>query len=194
MMPMPDLFREVDSAAPTHVGGTRILALDPATATGVADGIGGAREAPWLATWNLREERGSDGPEEIFCRAARLLQLRIALERPGVLAIEMPVPPHRTIGTTQYATTLITVGLYALFVGIAGAARIKVLPVHNKTWRKAVLGSGNLDRASAKRAATRVCTMQKWAPANDDEAEAACIWMWACGQTQADLLVRRAHG
>lgn len=161
----------------------KILALDPAICTGVASGESGPDAVPWLATWVLRENDKA-GPEAIFRRAARLLEMRLILEKPEVLAIEMPVPPHRLVGNTQHATTVIEYGLYGLWTGMAGMTGIKVMPVHIRSWRKAVLGKGNLDRASAKRAAAKVCAWRRWDAKDDDQAEAACIFMWACGAAQ----------
>jgi hypothetical protein len=168
---------------------TRILALDPASITGVADGYIG--EAPILKCWRLRED-ADDEPHDIFARAARLLWLRISLEKPDVLAIEMPVPPHSAKGQTTAATTLITMGLYALFTGIAGAARIQVVPAHIRTWRKAVLGQGNLKGDIAKARMMAMCRRMQLDPPDHNAAEAAGIWMWAAGTNQEALLRRTA--
>ena len=164
---------------------TRLLALDPASITGVADGyIGGT---PTLTVWKLRED-ADDEAADIFRRAARLLWLRISLEKPDVMAIEMPVPPHSAKGYTQYATTLISIGLFGLFTGIAGAARIKVVPAHIATWRKAVHGKGNLKGPDAKRRMVGLCRQLKWEAPDHNAAEAAGIWMWAAGTNQEALL------
>jgi hypothetical protein len=167
---------------------TRILALDPASTTGVADGYIG--DTPALSVWRLRED-ADDEPHDIARRAARLLWLRISHEKPDVLAIEMPVPPHSAKGHTNAATTVITQGLYFLYTGIAGAARIKIVPAHIRRWRKAILGQGNLKGDIAKARMMAMCRRMSLDPPDHNAAEAAGIWMWAAGTNQ-EALLRRA--
>lgn len=65
----------------------------------------------------------------------------------------------------------------------AGAANggAKVLPlVGASTWRKAVLGQGFPDDPKAMM--LRYCRMLSWPIDDEDAAEAAGIWQWACGQ------------
>ena len=62
--------------------------------------------------------------------------------------------------------------------GLTSAKRIPLVLVPPKTWRKAILGNGNLPRDSAKAAALTYCARLKIAVANHDEAEAACIGIW----------------
>jgi hypothetical protein len=61
-----------------------------------------------------------------------------------------------------------------------------VIPAQIRTWRKAILGRGDLRTDEAKRAARAYCRLAGWTPQNDDEAEAACIWAWACGVLKAE--------
>jgi hypothetical protein len=170
----------------------RILAIDPALHTGVADGIVGPDARPTMTTWDVSrpvsENVKRDGrPEAAFARAALRINMWIALAKPDVLAIEQPLPPHRMQGATQWATTQMLLGLYGVYTGVAGLMQVRVLPVHMQTWRKVALGKGNLDRADSKAAALKVCKLQGWAVKNDDEAEAACIWLWACGATKLGM-------
>lgn len=47
------------------------------------------------------------------------------------------------------------------------------------TWRKAILGKGNLETEEAKARAVQHCRWLKIGATNHDEAEAACIALWA---------------
>lgn len=155
-----------------------VLALDPATLTGVADGEPGG--TPRLSVVRLRHDP-DDETDDLFRRAAEWLWRRIATEPPDVMAIELPVPPHRARGVTQHSTTVLTMGLYGLFVGIARARGIKVVHAHIATWRKCVLGKGNLPGDQAKRAMLMRCKQLGWNAPDHNAAEAAGIWLWACG-------------
>lgn len=166
-----------------------ILALDPATLTGVAYGIPGG--TPKLSVWKLREDP-DDEPEEIFRRAATLMWRRMVLEPPALLAIEVPVPPHMAKGVTQHKTSAIMLGLYGLYVGIARARGVKVIPAPIRTWRKCALGVGNLPGEQAKRLMMKRCKALGWEASDHNAAEAAGIWFWACGSVQAANLIARA--
>lgn len=156
-----------------------ILALDPATLTGVADGVPGG--TPMLSVVRLRDD-ADDPPEELFRRAATWLWTRIATDPPALLAIERPVPPHQAKGFTQAKTTVISMGLHGLYIGIARARGIKVVTAPISTWRKAVLGKGNLKGEQAKYLMMMRCKHLGWSAPDHNAAEAAGIWLWACGQ------------
>jgi hypothetical protein len=53
-----------------------------------------------------------------------------------------------------------------------------------------VFGSGKLRRAEAKTRAIAVCTQLGWKVRNDDEAEAACIWIFAVSNMAPKLAPR----
>jgi hypothetical protein len=165
---------------------TRILAIDPGTqGMGIADGIVG--ETPTLSAIKFRAD-GDDDHMDILGRAGRWMWMRVSLQYPDVLAIERPVPPHAARGFTNANTTELTIGLYGGLVMIAKAARIKIMPAHIATWRKAVLGKGNLKGDVAKRQMMAMCRRMKLDPPDHNAAEAAGIWMWAAGTNQEALL------
>lgn len=156
-----------------------ILALDPATLTGVADGIPGG--IPVLSVVRLRNDP-DDEAEELFRRAATWMWGRINADPPAVLAIEVPVPPHQAKGFTQHKTSALMLGLYGLYVGIARARGIKVIRAPIRTWRKCALGVGNLPGEQAKAAMMKRCKQLGWYSPDHNSAEAAGIWLWACSQ------------
>jgi len=165
---------------------TRILAIDPGTnGMGIADGIVG--ETPTLSAIKFRAD-DDDDHLDILGRAGRWMWMRVSLHYPDVLAIERPVPPHAARGFTNFDTTMLTIGLYGGLVMIAKAARIKVVPAHIATWRKAVHGKGNLKGPDAKRRMVELCRQLKWEAPDHNAAEAAGIWMWAAGTNQEALL------
>jgi hypothetical protein len=145
---------------------------------GIADGLSSGR--PALSVINLRRA-ATDTPEDLFGHAGDWLWRRIVLGRPDVLAIEKPLPPHRATGVTQFRTSLITLGLYGTLIGIAKAAGTTVVPAHIATWRKHILGRGNLSGDDAKRAMMTLCRQLNWPAVDHNAAEAGGIWLWACG-------------
>lgn len=156
----------------------RLLAIDPATVTGVADGLAGG--TPMLTVIRLRTSP-DDTAEDIFGRAGEWLWRRLVLGKPDVMAIEQPIPPARMKGKTNYQMTKISHGIYGTMIGIAKAAGVEVLPVHIASWRKCVLGKGNMPGADAKRAMMEQCRRLGWPTETHDGAEAAGIHIYASG-------------
>lgn len=180
-----------------YAGGA-ILALDAATRTGVCEGAPG--ETPRLETVHFAEQtkqrqrkpaarisaaqyrqQVSDKPLsdfDIWARAQVWLSRRIvfaaAAGRPiQLVAIEGLVP--------QYDKTL-QCGIYAVFGAVARNKGIPVITAMPQTWRAVVLGEGKLKTAVAKTRAVAVTAQLGWNPQGHDEAEAACLWLWACTQ------------
>lgn len=160
-----------------------VLALDPATKTGVAYGAPGS--APELQTLNF----GGEGAEyeEIYRRATFWLADFLRTHSPKLFVIEGVVPPSGASGHTNHDTTMITIGLYGIFAGIAGCKGIPFRRVQIRTWRKHFLGRGDLKTEVAKREAIKRCRLLKWDPPDHNAAEAGGIWDWGCGQLNASL-------
>lgn len=169
---------------------TAILALDPSHLTGVAYGVPGG--TPILSVWKLRDDP-DDEPEEVFRRAATLLWRRLVLDPPVLMAIEVPVPPHMAKGKTQHKTSALMLGLYGLYVGIARARGVKVIPAPIRTWRKCAIGAGNLPGEQAKALMVKRCRQLGWEAPDHNAAEAGGIWLWACGHVQAGIVLGRAR-
>ncbi len=107
-----------------------------------------------------------------------------------LLAIEETVAPSAAGGHTNHDTTMMTIGGYAIVIGIIKCKKIPYQPVRVETWRKHFIGVGRLSphifptssarRKEGKRLAVARCRVLGWKVENDDEADAAGIWDWAC--------------
>src|ERR1035437_5504330 len=97
-----------------------VLALDPATKTGVAFGSPG--KSPVLFTVDF----GGKGAtcEDIFDRAASWFVDFLDRHPVALFVIEGVVPPFGAKGHTNHNTTMITVGIYGVFVGLARSRHI----------------------------------------------------------------------
>lgn len=169
-----------------HIDGD-IVALDiSARRTGLARGRPGA--APTVSSIAFAQE--DDEPEDVYGRAVFWIAEYLRTSRPALIVIEAPVPAFRLKGFTNNNTIQLLNGLYA---AIAGCIRCKGIPVRRaqiRTVRKHFLGNGGLPGDQAKRAAIARCRQLGWPVTNDDEADAAAIWDWACstyGRTMAGL-------
>ena len=140
-----------------------ILALDVATRTGAAVGEPGTN--PKIFCVDFRA--GGD----VFTNCVRWAT-RVFTERPPELVVLEDLVP-------KYDKT-VQCGLHSIISGIAGANGVPVEGAPIQTWRALVLGNGKLSRQHAKTRAIQVCAQLGWPVKNDDEAEAACIWLYAC--------------
>lgn len=151
-----------------------ILAIDPATVTGVCEGRPGA--CPRLTSLKFREDK-SEGPEEIFGRAVYWLAERLRSDRPTLVVIEQPFPSN------NFDSTMITIGLYGVLTGIVACKGIPIKVAPIQTWRKYFLGRGNLKGDEAKRQCLKLCEQLGWDTKGDhNAAEAGGIFSWACSQ------------
>jgi hypothetical protein len=169
-----------------------ILALDPATKTGWCVGAPGG--CPQLGVVDFSREM--DDHFDVFMRARCWINAQLSpnngpiFGRITVLAIERPVPPSKAYGGTNFDTTLIALGLFAMFGAAARYHGVKILPAHIGTWRKYALGVGNLRGAEAKAGMVRLVKGLGWGDVGHDAAEAAGIWLWASGQIAPERVVR----
>jgi hypothetical protein len=169
-----------------------VLALDPAKKTGWCIGTPGAR--PHLGLVNFAREK--DDHFDIFMRARSWIDTQFSPKNGPifgcitVLAIERPVPPSKAFGGTNFDTTLIALGLFAIFGAAARYRGIKILPAHIGTWRKYALSRGNLRGAEAKAGMVRLVKGLGWGDVGHDAAEAAGIWLWASGQLAPERVAR----
>jgi hypothetical protein len=161
-------------------GGT-VLALDPATKTGFAFGRPDA--TPEIGTIDFGREH--DVRADVFGRAVRWWNVRMQSGGADLLVIEPPIPPGELWHDSNYQSTVILHGLYAIFVGLAVARKMPVLEAPTRTWRKYFLGQGDMRRDKAKLAAKRLCRALKWgdpATLDDNAADAAGMWAWGGAQ------------
>lgn len=151
-----------------------IAALDLATKTGVAVGPVGGRPELW--TLDLRSKG------EAKFHATRLMQIqglahRLIVEQGArFIAIEKPfVAAHN-----NWETTLLTIGLTANVLSWAERKGIAVDIIPAQTVAKHFTGSGKMKRAEKKAAILTECRARGWAPADDNQADAAALWDLAC--------------
>ena len=154
-----------------------IIALDPATTTGICHGYVGSK--PRLLAQKFRRST-LDTEEEIYGAAVAFFAGFLKDRTPDLVCIEAPI--MATWGKTNAQTTAITRGLYAIFTGIAGAKGITVRRADIGTWRKWFLGRGNLKGPEAKRRCVALCHQLGWTAPDHNAAEAAGIWSWAGSQ------------
>jgi hypothetical protein len=164
-----------------------ILAIDSATATGICTGRPG--ETPKLETRRWRADE-TDSAEDIYGRAVVWMATRLRDDLPALVVIEQPVPPSAAWGQTNHDTTLITIGLFGIFCGLAKAKGVRAMRAPISSWRKYFLGRGNLKGDVAKRQAVRLCRELGWDAPDHNAAEAAGIWSWACAQVAPELAPR----
>lgn len=153
----------------------KILALDVATKTGVAEGRPG--DVPHLQTIDFR---GKDDLTGVYGRATLWLATKLRDDPPVLVVIEKPVPPASAYGHTNYDTTLITIGMFGILCGIVHCKgiRLEIAPI--STWRKHFIGKGNYPGKIAKDMALQRCDLLGWDAEDHNAAEAAGIWDWAC--------------
>jgi len=166
-----------------------IIALDAGRRTGFCYGAPGA-EWPTLGTRRLAPDE-TDLPVDVFRRADRWFGRLLAEVKPVAVVIELPIPPSNVWGATNFATTVILIGLYAQFVGKAAAADVRILEAPINSWRKYFIGYGDMKGDAAKRAAKRQCRILGWEAVDDNAAEAAGIWSWGCAQLAPSKIRRR---
>src|SRR5262245_62131379 len=147
----------------------RVLALDPATITGVADGIAGGN--PVLSIVHLRTSADDDF-DDMMGRAAEWMLTRLRTDPPRVLVLEKPVPPF---ASRDFDSTRMGLGLDGLWTGLARASGVYVRHAPIQSWRKGVLGNGRIKGADAKRRMLGICKSLGWPAADHNAAEAAGI-------------------
>ena len=163
-----------------HYDGGPILAIDAATRCGFAFGEPG--KTPLLESIALR--RPTDPRTVAFGNASRIIYKFINSPTPPVLVvIEGTVPLIKIKGKRKTdAGASVLKGLYAIFAGAAEAHGIPVQSANIQKWRKHSLGAGNLTTEEAKRRSMQMCERFGWQAADDNAADAAGIWLWACSQ------------
>jgi len=154
----------------------KILALDVATKTGVAEGRPG--EVPCLETIDFRHGK-EDELTWVYGRVTLWMATKLRDDPPNLVVIEKPVPPMGAFGHTNHDTTLITIGMFGILCGIVHCKNIRLELAPISTWRKHFLGRGNYPGKTAKDLALRRCALFGWDAPDHNAAEAAGIWDWA---------------
>ncbi|MPZ36652.1 MAG: hypothetical protein GEU95_01095 [Rhizobiales bacterium] len=152
-----------------------IIALDPATNTGICEGQVG--RAPTL---HAQYFGGAGDHDALYGAATAFFATFLLTRKPDLIAIEAPI--YDGNGRTSLDAIAISRGLYAIFTGIARAKGIQTIRAPIGTWRKFFLGRGNLNGKEAKSQSVKLCAQLGWKAPTHDAAEAAGIWMWAGSQ------------
>lgn len=160
--------------------GPLILALDLASTTGVAEGRPGERPRAW--TWRL----GSAGSSQAH-RLAELLKLtsqHLMVSRPDQIWIEAPMAPAVMVdigGSAQTAAFLF--GCPAVVKAVAYLRGIyRVTEANVQDVRHHFINRRTLPKGEGKRVVIDRCRVLGWEVENDNEADAAALWSYACGQ------------
>jgi hypothetical protein len=166
-----------------------ILALDLAGVTGVAVGAPGGAPTAWSV--DLGKSRSEDAR---FSKALVLTHKLIETHKPDLIAIEAPVGGPKT--------SHFLVGLVACVRGCAFNRKVRVEAYNIASIRKHFCGGhvtsaayGHLEpkrRKAAARAAGKNLVMQRcrqlgWQADDDNAADAAALWDYACA------LASRSH-
>lgn len=153
-----------------------ILTLDLATNTGFCLGRWGQK--PLLGKWVLKH------PEDEQARAGRNLGCKLVelftLERPDLVVVEAAMDPSAMLikGNGTKSVTLLW-RLQGAVDGVCGPYGLRVKPANVMSVRKAVLGNGR--PADPKAAAIAFCKSIGLSVRDDNEADAALMWLDECG-------------
>lgn len=161
--------------------------LDVAGNMGVAQGPPG--KIPRLYTVPISKEH--DDHEDAFGRATLWIAEQLSLTQPRAVFIEAPRGAS-VWGNTNADTNMRLIGLWAAIAGVVKARKIHCQRGSVSTIRKFFIGVGNMPGPQAKKEVIRVCRSLGWDVANDNEADAAAGWLWACSLYDKTLAPPRA--
>lgn len=149
----------------------KVIALDLATKTGFAISRPETPDQPLHGTVNFGAQRRGG----VFLNFAQWFQPLLKLEQPDLVVYEATwLNPARDRGdSTEVAMKLL--GLAAWCEGLCERAHVECRMAAIADVRQHFIGTSRISRADAKRAAIRMCQMQKWNPADDNAAEALGI-------------------
>lgn len=146
----------------------RLLAIDWSKgSTGLCLGKWGER--PTLTTVSF----GKD--DNLIGAAAQMIQWVPSMFRvfkPEMILLEA------AFSTGGDIATRLAFGADFLLKGCCSLEGIRMDEVHNGTWKRDILGTGNLKSEDAKARSKMVAKAFGMEPKNSDEADAFCIWLW----------------
>lgn len=156
------------------MAGPSILAVDfSKRSTGLAFGRPGER--PVLSSISFAKWEGAS-LAEASSAIIRWLPEALGTFAPDLIVVEAALPP---IASREQISARLALGFDFLLKGAAHLRTIRCEEVAGGTWKAFSLGCGNLPSAEAKRRSMAVCKGMGWEAANNDEADAACVWIWA---------------
>ena len=148
-----------------------VIGLDVATQTGIAVGAPGNKPLCWS------ESLGKDRPhEQRFAQALQLTNRLIKKFDPVLIMIEAPIKsPH-----DKTNTNMILMGLIGCIRGLAHTRNIPSRMVEIQTLDKYFLGVAGMRSAERKRAIMHRCEQLAYKVGDQDAADAAAVWDFAC--------------
>lgn len=150
----------------------KILALDLATATGVA--FGHAEADPQTMT-EILGEPGAAHPAR-FSNALNMMNILIRKVRPQYVVIEKPIAAGPIGGEARAQLAL---GLRGCVMGVCKMRNVPVREYPISTVRKHFIGRGDLGGQAAKQAVLNRCRNLGWNVRNDNEGDACAVWDYA---------------
>ena len=151
-----------------------ILSIDfSAAKTGLAYGEPGSR--PVLSSQSFARWQNAT-LDEVAAAVIQWLPQAIATYQPSLIVVEAALPP---IASRNAASAQVALGFDFLPRGAANIRGIRCIPVHLSTWRSFAFGTSRIKRAEAKARSIALCKGMGWEPKSHDEADAACIFLWA---------------
>jgi len=163
----------------------KITALDLGATTGVCFGEAGER-FPEVASWDIRAPTRAQ-------RAALLrdfLAAHLLSYCPDALWVEAPPP---LAGMMQRGTNIDTLQALYGFDMIVGLVAfdwpVKLESIDAQAARQHFLGV-RPKKGKGKEAVLNRCKLFRWPVANNNEADAACIWWYACAHEAPNAWMR----
>lgn len=160
---------------------TELLCLDLATTTGWARGCVGDR-APTCGSVNFAGTKGDASDNAIFGNALRIVWHLLDEPQPQIIFLEAMLPPAAMRGRTSRAVRDRLAGLHGIVRACAfrrGIYRVELASVGDV--RAHFIGDRKLARYPAKQEVTRTCQRLGWPVKDDNQADAAALWSFACG-------------
>jgi len=152
----------------------KILALDLATKSGFAVGNTGGK--PFCFTKVLGEIGAPHGKR--FCQCLQTMNRVIKEQQPDLIVLEAPFKTHKKTDTN---VEFITMGLRAVAMAVGELHGVPFEQYAVRTIRKHFIGY-NPPREEAKAATVKRCGQLGYKVWNDDEADAAALWDYACSR------------
>lgn len=143
---------------------------------GIAAG-GPADKAPRVLSWNLFGKEDEDTLARSLAALYSSISDLCKLLHPKFVYYEAPFNPQDARGKTNAQAIRSGLSLAAIAMAAGRNAGAITKPISTQTWRKTFCGHGRPE--DPKAATVARCKMFGWSVANDDEADAAGMWMHA---------------
>lgn len=165
-----------------------VLGLDVATVTGFAHG----RVSANCPIWGCVRLGSANTPQpDVFAKAMTWANEFIVALKPDILMIEALLPPDAMKDKTSRATRDRLCGLNAIMTACARANGVgEIASAQVNDIRAHFIYNRTLQRKFAKMEVKRKCLELGWNVSNDNEADAAACWSYACSMIDPKLALR----